>query len=60
MSFTSTKAMTVAKAWAAFGHGLAVHGKTEEGAVELYREAVERHREMDVRAVEGSEEVSIH
>jgi hypothetical protein len=60
VSFTSTQAMTVAKAWAAFGHGLAVHGKTEEEAVELYREAVERHREMDVRAVEGSEEVSIH
>jgi hypothetical protein len=52
--------MTVTKAWAAFGHGWRVHGKTEEEAVELYREAVERHREMDVRAVEGSEEVSIH
>jgi hypothetical protein len=60
VSFTSTQAMTVTKAWAAFGHGWAVHGKTEDGAVELYREAVERHREMDVRAVEGSEEVSIH
>ena len=52
--------MTVTKAWAAFGHGWVVHGKTEEEAVELYREAVEGHREMDVRAVEGSEEVSIH
>jgi hypothetical protein len=60
VSFTSTKAITVTKAWAAFGHGWAVHGKTEEEAVELYRGAVERHREMDVRAVEGSEEVSIH
>ena len=40
--------------WAAFGDGWAVHGKTEEEAVRLYHEAVERHREMDARAVEAN------
>jgi hypothetical protein len=46
--------------WAAFGDGWAVHGKTEEEAVRLYHEAVERHREMDARAVEAPEEVASH
>lgn len=46
--------------WAAFGNGWAVHGKSEEEALHLYHEAVKRHREMDARTVETSEEVSIH
>lgn len=38
--------------WAALGTGWAVHGKTEEEAVRLYYEAVERHREIDARPIE--------
>lgn len=44
--------------WAAYGDGWAVHGRTEEEAVRLYHEAVERHREMDARSTEGAEELA--
>lgn len=46
--------------WAAFGDGWAVHGKSKEEAVRLYHEAVERHREMNARAMETSEEIAIY
>lgn len=38
--------------WAALGDGWAVHGETEEEAVKLYYEAIERHKEIDARRIE--------
>jgi hypothetical protein len=35
--------------WAALGDGWAVHGHTREEALENYRRAEERHREIDAR-----------
>lgn len=35
--------------WAAFGDDWAVHGATQEEAIEKYWKAVERHREIDAR-----------
>ena len=35
--------------WAAYGDGWAVHGATKEEALKRYREAEERHREIDAR-----------
>jgi len=46
--------------WAAFGDGWAVHGKTEEEAVRLYHEAVERHRMIDTRSIDPTRKVAIH
>lgn len=46
--------------WAAYGDGWAVHGESKEEALRLYHEAVERHREMDARAVEAPEEIASH
>ncbi len=43
--------------WAALGTGWAVHGETEEEAVRLFHEAIERHKEIDARPIE-SERVS--
>lgn len=42
--------------WAALGDGWAVHGETEEEAVRLYHEAIERHGEIDARPIETKEE----
>ncbi len=42
--------------WAILGDGWAVHGKTEEEAVRLYHEAIERHKEIDARPVEAGKE----
>jgi len=42
--------------WAVLGDGWAVHGETEEEAVRLYHEAIERHKEIDARPVEAEEE----
>jgi len=35
--------------WAALGDGWAVHGRTQEEALENYHKAEERHREIDAR-----------
>lgn len=42
--------------WAAVGTGWAVHGETEEEAVRLYHEAIERHKEIDARPTETTKE----
>lgn len=44
--------------WAAFGDGWAVHGKTEEEAMRLYHEAVEKHREIEARPLGAVEETT--
>ncbi len=46
--------------WAVLGDGWAVHGETEEEAVRLYHEAVERHKKIDARAGEAGEGVNSH
>ncbi len=45
--------------WAAFGDGWTVHGKTEDEAVRLYYEAVERHRVIDARSPDPAQEVAV-
>jgi hypothetical protein len=35
--------------WAAFGDGWAVHGHTREEAIQKFREAERRYREIDAR-----------
>ena len=35
--------------WAAYGDGWAVHGHTKEEALQEFREAERRHREIDAR-----------
>lgn len=42
--------------WAAVGTGWAVHGETEDEAVRLYHEAIERHKEIDARPIKTEEE----
>ena len=37
----------VVNGWAAYGNGWAVHGKTEEEALRLFREAQEKHKQID-------------
>lgn len=44
--------------WAALGNGWAVHGKTEEEAIRLYHEAIERHKEIEARPLQLREEVT--
>lgn len=44
--------------WAALGDGWAVHGKTEEEAVRLYHETVEKHREIDARTIKVEKEAN--
>ncbi len=48
--------------WAALGDGWAVHGHTREEALENFRKAEEKHREIDARPVwyERSEVQSAH
>ncbi len=36
----------IANGWAAHGEGWAVHGRTREEALENYRKAEQRHREI--------------
>lgn len=35
--------------WAAIGNGWAVHGATQEEALEKFRQAEQRHRKIDER-----------
>ncbi len=35
--------------WAALGEGWAVHGRTQEEAIQKFREAEQRHQEIDAR-----------
>lgn len=44
--------------WAVLSDGWAVHGETEEEAVRLYHEAIERHKEIAARPVGSGEEAS--
>ena len=41
--------------WAALGKGWAVHGRTQEEALERFTQAQQKHWEIDKRAKDGSQ-----